>query len=123
MGKAADNIFFSEGFGGLANSANRMDVCSQQPTTYTEATSTYSLGNVTLDSGDYTEGDASPDGRKVTIGAQTITGGSNGTGTHIVLTETGQSQLWYVTTCTSVGISTGVDQDFSAWDIVVRDPT
>lgn len=27
--------------------ANRLDICSQEPTTYTEATSTYTLGNKT----------------------------------------------------------------------------
>lgn len=121
MGKRAEDIFFAEGFDGLANSCNEMHVCSQEPASYAEV-STYSLGDVAIDSGDFTQGDGSPDGRKVTIAAQTITGTGDGTGTHIVLIETGQSQVWYITTCTSVGMSTGVDQDFSAWDILVRDP-
>ena len=123
MGKRAENIFYAEGFDGIENSVDEMNVCSAEPTTYTEAITTFSLGDVAMAPGDFTQADGDVDGRKITVAAKTINGDGNGTGTHIALVEIGTTTLWYVTTCTSVGISTGVDQDFSAWDIVQRDPT
>jgi len=47
MGKRAEDIFFAEGLDGIENSVTEMHICSQEPTSYTEATSTYTLGKVT----------------------------------------------------------------------------
>lgn len=79
----------------LDTAANRLDICSQEPTTYGQATTggTYSLGNktgITVSA----PGDRTPTGRKVTISA--ITDGSvtnTGTATHWALTDTGNSRL------------------------------
>lgn len=50
--------------------ADRLDVCHTIPTTYAQATSTYSVGNkLTPSIG--APADASPNGRKVTVGAIT----------------------------------------------------
>lgn len=123
MGKRAENIFYAEGFDGIENSVDQMHVCSQEPTSYTEAITTYSLGSVAMTGADFTQADGTPDGRKLTVAAKTITGSANGTGNHLALVETGTTTLWFVTTCTAVGITNGVGQDFSAWDILQRDPT
>lgn len=73
--------------------ANRIDICSQAPTTFTEATATYTLGNKTsIAIG--APADASPDGREVTTTA--ITDGSvtgTGTATHYAITDTVNSRL------------------------------
>ena len=66
----------------LDTEANRLDICHTLPTTYTEATSTYTVGNKTsLSVG--SPAAASPSGRKVTV-AQitdgTVTATSTGTG-------------------------------------------
>lgn len=73
--------------------ANRLDICSAEPTTYTQATSTNSLGNKTsLSIGAPTA--RTPNGRKVVVAA--ITDGTvtaNGTATHIAIVDTVNSRL------------------------------
>lgn len=77
----------------LDTEANRLDVCTQEPTTYTEATSTYTLGNKTsLSIG--APAARTPSGRKVTVAAFTdgsVTG--NGTATHWAIVDTVNSRL------------------------------
>ena len=123
MAKRAENIFYAEGFDGIENSVNEMHACSAEPTTYTEAKTTFSLGSVAMAAVDFTQADGSPDGRKITVAAKTVTGSANGNANHLALIETGTTTLWYATTTTLVGITNGVGQDFSAWDILQRDPT
>jgi hypothetical protein len=77
----------------LDTEADRVYLCSQEPTTYAEATSTYALANKTGVSVGAPAA-ATPDGRKVTI-AQ-ITGGSvtaTGTATHWALVDSVNSRL------------------------------
>lgn len=63
----------------IEDDADRMDICSQEPANYTEATSTYTLGNETTLT--YTgPDDRTPNGRETEVDA--ITAGSvTGTGT------------------------------------------
>ena len=68
----ADTVF-DNGLSTLTTNLDRVDICyTQEPTTYTEATSTYSCGNSATTTGSPTAGDTS--GRKVTI--QAISSGS-----------------------------------------------
>lgn len=68
---------FDGGLGVLTANQDRLDICSQEPTTYTEATSTYTLGNRAVTTG--APQDGAVDGRRVIIPA--ITDGSvTGTG-------------------------------------------
>lgn len=121
MGKRAENVFYTEGFAGLAL-CDEMHVCNGEPTSYADVAAK-SLGDVAMAGGDFVEGAGSPDGRKITVAAKTINGDTAGTGTHLALRKTTGTKYFYATTCTSVGISVGVNQDFSAWDITVRAPT
>ena len=82
----------------LDTEVNRLDVCHTEPTTYTQATSTYTVGNKT----GYSVGSPaarSPSGRKVTAPAITdgsITATSTGTGDdaqYWALTDTVNSRL------------------------------
>jgi len=77
----------------LTSEVNRLDICSSEPTTYTQATSTYTLGNKTSPTVG-SPADASPNGRKVTVSA--ITNGTvTGTGTagYWALVDTSNSRL------------------------------
>jgi len=73
--------------------ADRIDICSQEPTTYTGATSTYTLGNetsITISA----PADRSGGGREVTISA--ITSGTvsgTGTATHFSIVDVSESDL------------------------------
>jgi hypothetical protein len=107
----------------LTSNLDQMDICSQEPTTYTEATSTYSLGNKTSAStGSATDGDV--DGRKVVIAAisdGTVTGtddathwaGTNGSDTLYAANSLGSSQA----------VTSGNTWTLPATDITIRDPS
>lgn len=84
---------FDLGLNVLDTEANRLDICNAEPTTYTQATSTNTLGNKTsLAIG--APADATPNGRKVST--PSITDGTvtaNGTATHWAITDTVNSRL------------------------------
>jgi hypothetical protein len=74
---------------------DRLDICSQEPTNYTEATSTYSLGNAVVNTGATQDGTV--DGRAVQVPA--ISGAN--------VTATGTATHWALTDGSSVLIATG----------------
>jgi hypothetical protein len=104
--------------------ANRMCVCSQQPTTYEEAITTYMLADVDISSADFTgpsDGDVS--GRKLTVNAQSnIEVDASGGTTHIALVDTTNLILLYVTSCPTKNLMAGNYCNTPAWDIEFSDP-
>ncbi len=74
-----NDLLFDFALQEIEDSADRLDICSQEPANYTESTSTYTLGNETTLA--YTgPSDRSPNGRETEVNA--ITAGSvTGTGT------------------------------------------
>lgn len=104
---------------------DRMSVCSQQPTTYTEGLTTYMLAivNMTINT-DFPITDGAVNGRKVTVAAKSgVTITNSGTATHVALLKTGDTTLRLVTTCTSQALTAGGTVDFPAWTHTVADPT
>ncbi len=82
MANVLADYILDNGLGKFNAEATHIYLCSADPTTYTEATSTYALGNKNLGAGTCFGAPAarSPNGRKVSSGA--ITNGSvTGTGT------------------------------------------
>ena len=99
---------FDNGLTVLDTEGNRVDICSQEPTTYAAATSTYTLGNETSISVS-APANATPNGRKVTLAA--ITGASvTGTGT-----ATGSLSA-------SQAVTSGNTFSLTASDIRIPDP-
>jgi len=84
---------FDNGLTVLDTEANRIDICSTEPATYAEATSTYTLGNSTsLSIG--APADRSGGGREVTVAA--ISDGSvtaTGTAAYYAIVDTLNSRL------------------------------
>lgn len=106
---------------------DELNVCSAQPTTYAEATATYSLADVAVTpgtgGGDFTIANGDTSGRKLTVAAQTaVPVNASGTATHIALTKSGDTTLRYVTTCTSQALTSGNTLNTPAWDIELADP-
>lgn len=103
--------------------ADRMFICSAQPTTYTEASSTYCLATVTMTADtDYTKANGDTSGRKVTVAAKSGQSVSaSGTATHVALGKSGTTTLYYVTTCTSQALTSGNTVSIPAWDIEIAD--
>ena len=125
MAKWANDNMMDAGLDYVRANCNTMIVCSAQPTTYAEATSTYALADVamTINTGDYTLANGDTNGRKITVAAKTgVTIDTSGTATHVALVKSGDSTLRYVTTCTSQALTAGGTVDFPAWDIEIADP-
>lgn len=106
----------------LDTEANRLDICSQEPTTYAEATSTYSKGNKTsLSVG--APADRTPNGRKVTVAA--ITDGAvsaTATVTHWAIVDTGNSRLLATgALAASQAVTNGNVFTLAAFDIGIPD--
>lgn len=95
-GKAGDWVL-DNGLAGLKSNATHIYICSQAPTTYTEATSTYALGNKNFGAGSVFPGSiaaGSPNGRKLTTAAVTdgsVTG--NGTAARWAIVDSVNSRL------------------------------
>jgi len=92
MATLADRVY-DNGLVILDTEASRLDICSQEPTTYAEATTTYTLGNATSISIG-APSDRSGGGRQVTLSA--VSGGAvsnTGTATHYALTDVSNSRL------------------------------
>lgn len=106
----------------LTSEVNRLDICSSEPTTYTQATSTYTLGNKTSPTVG-SPADASPNGRKVTISA--ITNGTvTGTGTagYWALVDTSNSRLLAAGPLSATqAVTSGNTFTLTAFDIRIPD--
>lgn len=114
---------FDNGLTVLDTEANRLDICSTEPTTYTQATSTYTLGNKTsLSIG--APADRSPSGRKVTVTSFTD-GSVTGTGTAVywAITDTVNSRLLAAGSLSaSQAVTSGNTFSLAAFDIGIPDP-
>jgi hypothetical protein len=107
---------------GIIDGSNLMIACSSQPTTRTEAVTTYALADVAMAGGDYTIANGTTSGRKVTMGAKSaVTVDTSGTATHVALCD--GTDLLYVTTCTSQALTATNTMNFPAWVIEIADPT
>lgn len=123
MALIADYIF-DLALAGLAGDVDRLDICSQEPTTYAEATSTYTLGNKASPSVG-SPADRTPSGRKVIVSA--ITDGTvtdTDTATHWALSDTGNSRLLATGELSSSQVVTsGNTFTLGAFDVGIADAT
>jgi hypothetical protein len=114
---------FDNGLTVLDTEANRIDITSQEATTYTEATSTYTLGNSTsLSIG--APADRSGGGREVTAAA--ISDGSvsgTGTATHFAIVDTVNSRLLATgALSSSQAVTSGNTFTLASFTIGIPDP-
>lgn len=107
----------------ILDQANIMTACSSEPTTRTEAVTTFKLADVAMTvNSDYTKANGDTNGRKVTVAAKSaVPIDTSGTATHVALCD--GTNLLYVTTCTSQALTSGGTVDFPAWDVEIADPT
>jgi len=119
MAFIADTVF-DNGLTVVDTNGTRLDICSTEPTTYTEATSTFTLGNDTVNTGAPTNG--ATDGRRVivpAISAGTVTG----TGTAGFWALTNGTDTLYATgsLASSQAVTTGNTFSLDAVSITIRD--
>lgn len=107
----------------LDTEANRLDICSSEPSSYSEATSTYTLGNKTGISVGSPEA-RSPSGRKVAVAE--ISGGSvTGTGTaaYWAISDTSNSRLLAAgSLSSSQAVTSGNTFSLATFDIGIPGP-
>jgi len=89
------DVVFDDGLSELSTGGTRLDITSQEATTYTSAVSTHTLGNATVNTGSPVAG--ATDGRRAIVPA--ITSGS--------VTATGTASHWALTDGASVLYATG----------------
>ncbi len=112
----------------LNTECDRIDICSAEPANYTEATSTYSLGNKDHGASGSAFGapaDRTPTGRKVTSTAVTdgnVTG--TGTATHYACSEVANTRLLAASSLNaSQAVTTGNNFSLPSFDIGIPDPS
>lgn len=122
MATLGDEVF-DNGLVYLQTNGTRIDLCSQEPATYLEATDTYSLGNetgVTISA----PSDRVGGGRKVTVPA--VSGGSvtgTGTATHYAITNPASSELLVTgLLASSQPVTSGNTFDLTTFDVGIPDP-
>lgn len=118
-----NDYIMDNGLTKLDTEGDRLDICSQEPATYAEATSTYTLGNKTsLSIG--APADRTPSGRKVTIAA--ITDGSvtgTNTATHWAIVDVSESRLLATGALSAPqAVTSGNTFTLAAFDIGIPDP-
>lgn len=118
-----NNRVFDNGLTVLDTEANKILITSQEATTYTEANSTYALGNSTSLSISAPQ-DRTGGGREVVVSA--ITNGSvtaNGTATHYALVDTVNSRLLATgSLAASQAVTSGNTFTLSSVTIGIPDP-
>ena len=122
MAKWANDLMMDASLDYVAGSG-RMVACSAQPANYA-GIAAVALADVTLAGGDFTKGNGDTSGRKVTVAAKaSVPIDVSGNATHIALD--GGTTLLYVTTCTSLALTSGAGNtvNFPAWGIEIADPT
>jgi hypothetical protein len=101
----------------------KLVACSAQPTTYTEANSTFFLGGVVISGSDFTKAAGTTNGRKITVAQKTgVTVTNSGTATHVAIIVTGSSALLYVTTATSQALLSSNTMTINSFSIEIADP-
>ena len=121
MAKYQNDLMLDAAFDWIRARVTGMSVCNAQPTTYTEAYTTYKLARVALTSTDLTLADDTS-GRKVTVKATAgVTVDTTDTGNHVALFGSTGSTLLLVTTCTTIALTTGGTVDFPAWKDNIED--
>lgn len=103
---------------------DQVSVCSAQPTTYTEAITTFKLAIATGVSGDFTKANGDSSGRKSTLAEQlAVTIDASGDADHVAVTNLGDTSLRRVTTAISQALVSGGTVDIGAHKGELNDPT
>jgi hypothetical protein len=124
MAKSVHDDVLDQALSYIKSNATRICVDNAEPTTYTQAETTYMLVIKTITSTDFTgpaNGDTS--GRKLTSNQHSlVTVTNSGTASHIAFTVNG-SKLLFVTTCSNQSLTATNTVTIPAWDMELADPS
>jgi hypothetical protein len=118
MAKSVNSLVLDAALDAVA-AGNILTVCSAQPTTRTEAVTTYALADVALAGGDFTKANGDVSGRKVTIAAKSdVAIDTSGDATHVAISD--GTNLLLVTTCTTQTLTSGGTVSTPAFDYEIQ---
>jgi hypothetical protein len=121
MAKSVHDSVLDAALNIIKNQANLMTLCNAEPTTRTQAVTTFALADVAMASGDFTAANGDTSGRKLTVAAKSaVPVDTGGTGTHIALVD--GTNLLYVTTTASTAVAAAGTVDIGSWVIEIADP-
>jgi hypothetical protein len=123
MAKWQNDDMLNEALAYLLNIAG-IYLCSQQPSSYTEATSTYSLGGKAVSSSVVGAPSNETDGRSCTISGSSIgeiTVTAAGNATHVAVVSS--ANLLFVTTCDTKTLYASDTLEISDIKVTVKDAT
>lgn len=125
MAKSTNDAVLDLPLADIVSNGTRITFCSAEPTTYTEAITTFALADVDVTSGDYTGPAAgTTSGRRITVNAQTgIPVDTTGTANHVSIVDVPNTTLKHVSDFTAQAVTSGNTINMSAWDIEYQDPT
>jgi hypothetical protein len=104
------------------SNGDELNICDTEPTTYTEAHTTYMLAQVAITGADYTLADGDTSGRKVTVAGQTgVTVTNAGTSAFAAIVDTAGSDLLLYSPCTAVALLAGNTINTTSFDWEVTD--
>ena len=122
MGENVQDAVYDAALNHIKTNCAKICVCSSEPTTYAEATSTYKLASTSLASsafGSPANGDVS--GRKIAIpGVSSISVASTGSAGHVALVTA--SALMITATCSAQSLTSGNKVNTPTFDIEFADP-
>lgn len=99
-------------------------VCSAEPTTPAEATTTFQLATQAITGGNYVKANGDTSGRKNTLTPPTGSSIDNtGTANHVAVTDASGTVLKQVTTCPAQALTSGGTVDIGAHKLEIGDPT
>lgn len=123
MAKSQNDLMLDAALDWVRARVTRLCVCSTQPTSYAQATSTYNLATKTgVTSTMLTVGNGDTSGRKFRVASQTgLTVTTTGTAAHVALVGSSGSTLLLVTTCTTQALTTGNTVNVPFFDDEIAD--
>lgn len=125
MAKSAHSSFIDGAFNVIKASADTITytLCSAEPTTRTQAVTTYMLASTTLNKAtEITLAAGDTSGRKMTISAKTGVSVTNtGTANHAAICDA--TNVLFVTTTTSQAVSAGGTADIGTWKDEIAAPS
>lgn len=126
MGKKVDDSVLDMALNEIKNKCNLMTACAGEPLNFAAANvaGTNFLADVAMTGTDFTISDGDISGRKLAVASKSeITVDITGTADHIALLDTVNSILLYVTTATSLGLTSESLLTLETWDIELADPS
>ena len=126
MGKKVDDSVLDAALNEIKNNCTLMTACAGEPANYAAANvgGANFLADIAMAGGDFTLSNGDVDGRKIAVASKAgITVDNTGTADHVALLDTANNVLLYVTTATSLGLTSGSTLTLGAWDVEIADPS